>query len=523
MTPHITVVGLGPAGPDLVTAGTLAAVSATPHRFVRTTHHPAVSVVGEATSFDDVYERAATLDEVYRTIADTLLAAARRHGRVLYAVPGSPMVAERTVELLVAASAPAGRVGDTVMVVAARGATATAGVGDDGGAGVDAVEPAALDEVDPDAALEVAVEVEVLPALSFVDLAWARLRVDPVAVGVRVVDGQRFAVEAAGERGPLLVAQCDRRSVLSDIKLSVDGDPPQGVLVLQRLGLPDEAVFEVAWTDLDREVEPDHLTSLWLPELAAPVAAEMARFEELVATLRRECPWDREQTHASLGRHLIEETYETIEAIDGVDVEAGTGYEHLEEELGDLLFQVFFHATLATEAGQFTVADVARGIHDKLRLRHPHVFADVEVEGSGDVMRNWEQIKKAEKGRESVMDGIPAALPALLYASKVQKRGVNSGFAYASLDDAFADVDAELGEARDDPSAHEVGDLLFAATGVAQHLGIDPESALRGAADRFQARFRVVERLAAEEGIDLPAADAATLDRWWRAAKAELA
>lgn len=498
MTPHVTVVGLGPAGPDLVTAGTLAAIEATPHRFVRTTRHPAAPVVGGATAFDDVYEQADTLDEVYRTIADTLVAAAIEHGRVLYGVPGSPMVAERTVELLVDASASGGRDGGAAG--GSDGGAAGAGVG-----------------TGPD------LEVEVLPALSFVDLAWARLRVDPVAVGARVVDGQRFGVEAAGERGPLLVAQCDSRSVLSDIKLAVDGDAPDRVLVLQRLGLPDETVFEVAWEDLDRAVHPDHLTSLWLPEWAAPVAAEMARFDELVVTLRRECPWDREQTHASLGRHLIEETYETIEAIDGVDVDAGTGYEHLEEELGDLLFQVFFHATLATEAGQFTVADVARGIHDKLRLRHPHVFADVEVEGSGDVMRNWEQIKKAEKGRDSVMDGIPVALPALLYASKVQKRGVNSGFAYASLDDAFADVDAELTEARDEPSAHEVGDLLFAATGVAQHLGIDPESALRGAADRFQARFRVVERLAAEEGIELPAADAATLDRWWRTAKAELA
>ena len=474
MTPHLTVIGLGPAGPDLVTAGTLAAIEAAGHRYLRTTRHPSASLLGGAVSFDEVYDDAASLDEVYRGIANTLLGAASQHGRVLYAVPGSPVVAERTVELLVAAAGPD-------------------------------------------------LEVDVLPALSFVDLAWARLRIDPVAAGARLVDGQRFAVEAAGERGPLLVAQCDRPNVLSDIKLAVDGEPPVGVLVLQRLGLPDEAVFAVAWEDLDREVEPDHLTSLWIPAMAAPVSAEMARFDELVATLRRECPWDREQTHASLSRHLVEETYETVEAIDGVDVEAGTGYEHLEEELGDLLFQVFFHATLAREAGQFTVADVARGINDKLRLRHPHVFGDVEVDGSGDVMRNWEQIKKAEKGRDSVMDGIPAALPALLYASKVQKRGVNSGFAYPSLEAAFADVDAELAEARDDPSAHEVGDLLFAATGVAQHLGLDPEGALRGAADRFQARFRVVERLADAEGIDLATADEATLDRWWRAAKAELA
>ncbi|HMQ25915.1 MAG TPA: SAM-dependent methyltransferase, partial [Acidimicrobiales bacterium] len=308
MTGRIVVVGLGPAGPDLVTAGTLAALAGAPHRYLRTTRHPAASVAQGAPSFDSVYDAAETLDEVYATIAEALVAAAAEHGEIVYAVPGSPVVAERTVELLVEAE----RRGE--------------------------------------------VELDVRPALSFVDLAWARLRVDPVAVGARLVDGQRFAVEAAGERGPLLVAQCDRSGVLSDVKLSVE-DGPDRVVVLQRLGLPDEAVFEVAWDDLDREVEPDHLPSLWVTELAAPVAQELVRFDELVVTLRRECPWDREQTHASLRRHLIEEAYETVEAIDGVDVEAGTGFEHLEEELGDLLFQVGFPPTPATEGGQVTLAD----------------------------------------------------------------------------------------------------------------------------------------------------------------------
>ena len=153
----------------------------------------------------------------------------------------------------------------------------------------------------------------------------------------------------------------------------------------------------------------------------------MQRFVELVATLRRECPWDAEQTHESLRRHLLEESYEVLEAIDGLDVEAGTGFEHLEEELGDLLFQVVFHATLATEEGRFTLADVATTVHDKLRSRHPHVFGDVEVDGADDVVANWEQIKKAEKGRDSVFDGIPAALPALLFALKVQKKAATLG------------------------------------------------------------------------------------------------
>ncbi|HEX3621070.1 MAG TPA: MazG nucleotide pyrophosphohydrolase domain-containing protein, partial [Acidimicrobiales bacterium] len=328
MKPTVVIVGLGPAGPDLLTTATVDAIASTRPRYLRTTRHPAAVAIGYATSFDALYESAATLEAVYAGIVDALAEAAAEHGTVLYAVPGSPLVAERAVELLLA---------------------------DD------------------------RVDVRLLPALSFLDLAWAALGVDPVALGVRVVDGRRFAVEAAGERGPLLVAQCDTRQVLSDIKLALDG-PSSDVTVLQRLGLADESVTTVPWVDLDRAVEPDHLTSVFLPTAAPRVAAEVARFNELVRTLRARCPWDREQTHRTLTRHLLEETYEVLEAIEDLDVEAGEGFDHLEEELGDLLFQVVFHATLAAEEGHFTLADVARGIHDKLVHRHPHVFAGVEAD-----------------------------------------------------------------------------------------------------------------------------------------------
>ena len=154
------------------------------------------------------------------------------------------------------------------------------------------------------------------------------------------------------------------------------------------------------------------------------MAREVARFDELVHTLRARCPWDREQTHRTLTRHLLEETYEVLEAIEALpshpeDVEAGEGFEHLEEELGDLLFQVVFHATLAAEEGHFTLADVARGIHDKLVHRHPHVFAGVRADTPDQVVSNLEQIKQAEKGRASLMYGIGDGLPSLLYAHKV--------------------------------------------------------------------------------------------------------
>lgn len=372
------------------------------------------------------------MEDVYAGIAERLVSAAGEHGEILYAVPGSPRVAEASVQLLMNDSR---------------------------------------------------VELEVLPGLSFLDLVWDRVGVDPLAAGARLVDGRRFAVEAAGERGPLVVAQCDSRAVLSEIKLAVDEVPPS-VVVLQRLGLSDESTTEVDWADLDRTVEPDHLTTLWIPSLAVPVGAALVRFTELVRTLRSQCPWDREQTHASLSRYLLEETYELLEAIEDVDRLAATdgvdlddAYEHLEEELGDVLFQVFFHTTLAGESGRFDMADVADRIHDKLVRRHPHVFAGLAVDGTDDIARNWDSIKALEKGRSNPMDGIPSALPALLYAHKVQRKAASVG------------VEVEVPDiisVPDTRTAGEVGDALFSMVAAARRRGLDPEGALRAVAVRFR-------------------------------------
>ncbi|MEY2432007.1 MAG: tetrapyrrole methylase family protein / MazG family protein [Acidimicrobiaceae bacterium] len=431
MTPRVTVVGLGPSGPELVTAATAAAIERVDVRFIRTTRHPAAAMVEPAEAFDLVYEREASLDDVYRAIVDRLVQAAETHGEVLYAVPGSPAVAERTVALL-RAEAKAGRV-----------------------------------------------ELDVVPALSFADLAWTRLGVDPVDTGARIVDGHRFASEAAGERGPLLVAQCDSAAVLSDVKLALDLDGPP-IVVLQRLGAPDEAMFPVERDELDRAVHPDHLTSLWIDTVAPAVASEVARFDELVHVLRERCPWDREQTHATLTRHLLEETYEVLEAIEHLDTETGEGYDHLEEELGDLLFQICFHSTLAGEQGAFTLADVARGIHDKLVTRHPHVFSDVQADDSSAVMRNWEQIKKDEKGRESIFDGIPTSLPSLLYAHKVVRKARTLGLE--------VDVPSPM------PTADDIGRALLAVVAAARALDVDPEAALRAAAGELRDRARALEK-----------------------------
>jgi len=451
-----------------MTAETLGVLDRVPRRYLRTTRHPAAAAVQEATSFDELYESAETFDEVYLGIVERLVVAASEHGEIVYAVPGSPRVAERAVDLL----------------------------------------------ADDDR-----VRVQIYAALSFVDLSWVALGVDPLSEGVRIVDGRRFAIEAAGERGPLLVAQCDQQSVLSDIKLSVDDPGDATITVIQRLGLPDERIVEIPWNDLDREIEPDHLTSVYIPRLAEPVAPAFARFDEMVQRLRIECPWDAEQTHDSLRRYLLEETYEVLEAIDDLDADSGTGYDLLEEELGDLLYQIFFHAILASEAGQFPVGDVATRIHDKLYGRHPHVYGDVAVDGTDDVVANWEQIKKAEKGRTSVMDGLPKALPALLYALNVQKKAARLGFGLADLDAALGDVDEELAELRADPSPHEVGDLLFAGVQVARQLDADPEMLLRDAAQRFRDRFQYLEAQAEADGLALADRTPDELATMWTAAK----
>jgi tetrapyrrole methylase family protein/MazG family protein len=291
--------------------------------------------------------------------------------------------------------------------------------------------------------------------------------------------------------------------------------------VQKRLGLPDESIVEVPWSELDRSVEPDHLTSLWIPAVAAPVGSELVRFHELVRRLRVECPWDREQTHLSLTRHLLEETYETLEAIEALNEETGEGYEHLEEELGDLLFQVYFHAVIAAEAGQFTIADVARGVHDKLVHRHPHVFGAVTADTAEEVLVNWEQIKQAEKGRTSLMEGIPGNLPSLAYAAKVQRKAASVGFDWADVRGALPKVTEELHELTEvmdtdaDRTREELGDLLFAVVNVARHLDVDPEAALRAATAKFRGRFEGVERLAAQQGRQLAELDLAALDGLW--------
>ena len=512
--PRVTVVGLGPAGPELTTPAASRALASAEARFLRTARHPAAKpwVDSGVRSFDHHYEEGSSFEDTYAHIVEDLVRAANDSGCVVYAVPGSPSVLEATVEML---------------------------------------------------REDARVEVDTVAGLSFLDLAWDRLRVDPVNAGVRLVNGEVFSVDAAGERGPLLISHTWSNEILSRIKLSVEPETSTVAVLCHHLGLEDEVVLEVAWDDLDREIRADHLTCLYIPELAQPPAYELARAAQVVAHLRSECPWDARQTHESLVRHLLEETYEAIEAIEGLgeppDLAAS---ELLEEELGDVLCQVFFHATIASEEGLFGLADVARTLADKLIRRHPHVYGQrgtdvsgttelvttelvttdlgttelgIDVSGTDadgralasdgalarsqqvldaeQVLSNWERQKLVEKGRSSLLEGVPAALPALAYAAKLEKKlaSVDLGLDAQFEQRGFASHVGALGIAGES----DYGDLLLAIARRAAHEGVDPEAALRKAARVFRDRFVAVEALAVEQGRGLVDLDVAERRALW--------
>jgi tetrapyrrole methylase family protein/MazG family protein len=242
---------------------------------------------------------------------------------------------------------------------------------------------------------------------------------------------------------------------------------------------------------------------------------------EIMRLLRSQdgCPWDREQTHASIRKNLLEEAYEAAEAIDLGDMGL------LKEELGDVLLQVVFHAQMESEAGGFGLEDVADGICKKLIVRHPHVFADVVADTPAEVLRNWENIKQREKGQDTyaaTLESVPKNLPALMRSEKLQQRAGKAGFRYPDWQAAFKDLASELEELREaagsGDEAHakeELGDLLFAAVNVARHLGVDAEEALGSSCEKFTRRFTEAEKLAAARGIDMPNAGLETLDILW--------
>lgn len=298
--------------------------------------------------------------------------------------------------------------------------------------------------------------------------------------------------------------------------LSVRSPGPSEVIALRIFPIRSEqgATRRIAEVS-DVRGTPDPLDHV--PSGPVPTSREGSRLLDLVRVVARlqapdGCPWDRAQTHSSLRRHLLDEAYELLEAIDSGDPE------RLRDELGDLLLQAVFHAELAARDGAFDIDDVAETTVEKLIRRHPHVFADVDAETPGQVYANWERIKAEEKGEHGLDEGVPQALPALLAAQKVQRRAAGRGFDWAELGGAIAKVREELAEleqaaaerpggdpegADKDALEEEVGDVLFAVTALARKLGVEAELALRGAIKKFVARYEEMERAAGEEGQSL--------------------
>lgn len=481
----IVVLGLGPGGVGLIPAQNLELLKKVEYILVRTAKHPAVEELqGQGIkfgSFDYLYEQLPTFEEVYQTIVDKLIAAAAKYPQVIYAVPGHPLVAESTVPLLLQAASREG------------------------------------------------VETEVLPAMSCLDAIYAVLRLDPTA-GMLVKDALLLKSEELVPAVGLILTQLYNRQIASDVKLTLMEVYPDDHLVklVRGAGVSRlERMETIPLFQLDRIDWIDHLTSLYVPPAQQRQGTAGFPLDPLVNVMQEllgenGCPWDREQTHDSLKRYLIEECYEVIEAIEERDM-----YK-LCDELGDLLLQIVFHAELASRSGYFNINDVIAGITEKMIRRHPHVFGEIQVDNSTQVLANWDEIKKQEKensGLKTVMD-IPRGLPALYRAEKVQNRAAKVGFDWPDIEGPWAKFHEEIKELKEalakkdfKHTEEEMGDILFAAVNISRFLHIDPEEALQKTVAKFVKRFRFIEQQARLKGKELREMSLEEMDKLWEEAK----
>ncbi len=339
--------------------------------------------------------------------------------------------------------------------------------------------------------------------------------------GLEVLDAAHLGARPPSRDLPLIVRRTSSDLVDVVAQVLIARYPAEHPVTLWR----DGDMQTVLLHELEKQDWADYETSLYLPPLKASEAGETRwpadPLVQVMARLRAPdgCPWDREQTHESLRKYMLEEAYEAVEAIDTGDPRL------ICEELGDVLLQIVFHAQVASEAGQFDFHDVVEGITAKMVRRHPHVFGDAVAETPEAVTRTWEAIKRAEKGgkaTESVLGKVSSALPALTKAYEVQKRAAKVGFDWKEIDGPVAKVREELDEvlsASADEQEGELGDLLFAVVNLARMLKIDPEVALAGTVSKFSRRFRHIERRTAEMGLKMEEMALAELDKLWDEAK----
>ncbi len=478
---RVVLLGLGPGEAHLLTRQAWEVLTSSQEIYVRTRQHPALEGLPPGLrihSFDDLYEKGEDFDEVYRQIVEHVLELGQRPEGVIYAVPGHPFVAEATCPEI---ARRAHQMGLPIKIIE----------------GLSFIEPTLS-----------ALGVDVLPQLTLVDaLELGTAHVPP------------FPPSA-----PALVAQIHSQAVALDVKLTLMAVYPDEheVRLVHAAGTSRELVESLPLYAIDRSSHIGLLTSLYLPPL--DVGTSFEAFQEVIAHLRAPegCPWDREQTHQSLRPHLLEEAYEVLSAIDAGDMQA------LREELGDLLLQVVLHAQIASEEGDFNIADVLKGIHAKIIRRHPHVFGDLELKDVQGVLQNWERLKEAEriengKGDASLLDGVALTLPALVQAEEFQKRAARVGFDWPNVEGVVEKVREEFREvlqANGDAARNaEIGDLLFAVVNLARWYGVDAESALREANERFRRRFAQIEAAARAQGRSISDMSLEEMDDLWQAAK----
>lgn len=495
MSANITVVGLGSGDPDRLTLGSLRRLQEAEERYVRTKDHPVVAWLERTgvsfVSFDEVYEAKDDFPSVYKEIAARLLARAvtgQAGQEIVYAVPGHPMVAEATVKLL------------------------------------------------RERCPEQGIRLDVIGGESFLDEAFVRLGFDPIE-GFGLLDASALTEERIDPRRHTLIGQVYDQFTASEVKLGLMEVFPDDypIVVGHALGVEDqEQIRRIPLFELDRTPGYGNLSLVYVPasDDESLRIRSFERLHEIVSILRSPegCPWDREQTHESIRKNLIEETYEVLETID--DDDPG----HMREELGDLLLQIMLHSQMEEELGTFTVYDVIQELNEKLLYRHPHVFGNLSAEDAEAALNNWEAMKAEEKRRKGIqpeqlfaLSGVPRDLPALMKAYKLQKKAAKAGFDWEQIDGVWSKLEEEIAELKEavaqnhDPAAQELelGDVLFSVVNAARYIGADPEQALSRTISKFTRRFHYVEERLREQGKTPVDSTLAEMDLLWEEAKSK--
>lgn len=479
----IKVVGLGPGDFGYITLETWELLQKAEHLYLRTAIHPTVQFLQDRgvkfSTYDSFYEEAESFGQLYERIAVDLLDKAMAGMDIVYAVPGSPMVAEKTVTLLrdKVAALPEGQV-----------------------------------------------ELTIIPGMSFVEVLYSKLGIDPIE-GLTVIDAGDFDRLPIDLPTGLVITQVYDKHVASDLKLSLMDVLPDEypVTYIHKAGMPDESIRIIPLYELDRQPDIDYLTSLYIRPWPAKQTFDMQPLKDIVRRLREPggCPWDIAQTHESVRKNLIEETYEVIEAIDLENPDL------LCEELGDLLMQVVFHARMSEETGEFSMQDVVERVTEKLVRRHPHVFGTVQATDAASALLSWEAVKKVEKKeRKHVLDGVPKDLPALMSAQKIQSKAAKVGFdwqeagpVWEKIREELAELQEAVAEGNKDHVEEELGDVLFSVVNLARFLKVDSEIALMGCNRKFRQRFGVVEQMVQESGKGWQDFSLEQLDVFWDKAK----